>query len=86
MRSHLDYPSRQNVSDPKPEEGWRRKSGAAETLISHAGFRYEDIVRHVRIQLHIIGYPHSLATAVRALRLYKPYVSRQNEHKARTAD
>ena len=27
-----------------PEEGWRRKSGAAETLISHAGEDNIDIV------------------------------------------
>ena len=38
------------------------------SLISHAGFRYGDIVRYVRIQLHYIWYPHSLAAAVRALR------------------
>ena len=39
------------------------------SLISHAGFRYEDIVRQFRIQLRIIRCPHSLADAVRALRL-----------------
>ena len=48
------------------------------SLLSHAGFRYEDIVRQYRIQLHIIGHPHSLAAAVRALRQLKLYVSRSD--------
>ena len=39
----------------------RWKSGAAGTLISHAVWRYVDIVRHVRIQLHLVGFPHALA-------------------------
>ena len=49
------YPSRQGLSDPKPEKGWRRKSGTAETLTSHAVKRFGDIVRYVRIQLHFIS-------------------------------
>ena len=56
---------------------WRSKlSGVVETeirayasLISHAGFRYGDIVRQYRIQLHFLRFPHALAAAVRALRL-----------------
>ena len=46
------------------------------SLISHAGYGYENIVRQYRIQLHFIGYPHSLAAAVRALLLCNRYVSR----------
>ena len=55
------------------------------SLLSHAGFCIRDIVRRFRIQLRMRQHPHSLAAAVRALRLCGRYVSRQNERKARTA-
>ena len=55
MRRHLEYLSRQNGSDPISMEGWRRKSGAAETLTSHAGFSIRDIVRLFRIQLRFVS-------------------------------
>ena len=44
------------MSDPKPEEGWRRKSGAAETLISHAGEDIRNIVQSIEILLHFVSF------------------------------
>ena len=54
VRSRFGYPSLQNVCDPKPEEGWRRKSGTTETLTSHAGEDYFDIVQSTDILLHFV--------------------------------
>jgi len=51
VRSHIDYPSWQNVCDPISEEGWRRKSGATETLTSPAVWCNHDIVRRRAIPL-----------------------------------
>ena len=52
---------------PKPEEGWRRKSGAAETLTSHAGDDYLDIVQSIEILLHFCQFPRGLAMPPSAL-------------------
>ena len=58
-----------------------RNSGATSqnsVLFSARHFRIRDTVRPYRIQLRMRQHPHSLAAAVRALRLLKLYVSRQN--------
>ena len=55
VRWHFVCPSWQNMCDPNPEKGWRRKSGAAETLISHAGKRYDNLVRQFWIQLRQVS-------------------------------
>ena len=44
-----------NVSDPNSEEGWRRKSGATETLTSHAVWYNLDFVRRREILLHFVS-------------------------------
>ena len=58
-----------------------RNSGATSqnsVLFSARPFRILDLVRPYRIQLRMRQHPHSLAAAVRALRLLKLYVSRSN--------
>ena len=40
---------------------WSELAGAAETLLATDGLRVRDIVRYAQIQLHFIGFPHSLA-------------------------
>ena len=55
-----------------------RNSGATSqnsVLFSARHFRNLDLVRPCRIQLRMRQHPHSLAAAVRALRLLKSYVS-----------
>ena len=52
VRSHIVDPSLQNMSDPDSKEGYRRKSGAAETLTSHAGEDNLDIVQSGDFLLH----------------------------------
>ena len=60
----------------RADDIWTSKlSGVVETeiracasLISHAIFSIQDIVRQYRIQLRFIDFPHALAAAVRALR------------------
>ena len=44
------------MSDPNSEEGWRRKSGAAETLTSHAGEDSLDIVQLIEILLRFVSF------------------------------
>ena len=57
-----------DIQQSKLSEVVETEIRACASLISHAGFRYSDIVRHYRIQLHFLRFPHALAAAVRALR------------------
>ncbi|MBQ2277418.1 MAG: hypothetical protein II333_02510, partial [Clostridia bacterium] len=53
--------------DPISEEGWRRKSGAAETLTSHAVWDNRDFVQSIEILLHYVQHPRGLAIPPSAL-------------------
>ena len=56
-----------------PEEGWRRKSGAAETLISHAGYCIRNTVHslefsYIKFVTSLLGCRRSCFMFVQTIR------------------